>query len=288
VDSQTDKDEILKLHNDYRKNHGAPGLAWSSELASGAQSWAKECTWQHSPGSSRKDQGENLYASLGRPASSSYSSAASSWYNEVALYDYDNPGKPEFKDIGHFTQMVWKGSKDLGCARELCTGGGNSPFNSDGDWIFVVCRYSPAGNVLSGGNNKYAVFQENVLKPGSDVEPVAAPVSCSGKVKTVQFKLRGIGSSCAAGAGKSAMKAANLLGDFLVCKWSYQCKQKGSTTTVSAKIKVPASQVDGYVESMKSAIQGGKLYDLWSTAQGATIKPSGKKQKVCAVGAKGC
>ena len=47
---------------------------------------------------------------------------------------------------GHFTQVVWKGSKEIGVGKS---------FGRDGR-VFVVCNYLPAGNVIGR-------FQENVF-----------------------------------------------------------------------------------------------------------------------------
>ena len=56
--------DCLNAHNQYRGQHGAPPLKWSSKLASDAEKWAKELVklnrLQHYSG----DDGENLaYAS---------------------------------------------------------------------------------------------------------------------------------------------------------------------------------------------------------------------------------
>eukprot|EP00983_Pelagomonas_calceolata_P024611 775098-Pelagomonas_calceolata.AAC.1 len=41
----------------------------------------------------------------------------------------------------HCVQMVWKSTTDIGCATAQCTWKGR-------DATYLVCRYSPAGNVL--------------------------------------------------------------------------------------------------------------------------------------------
>ena len=40
-------------------------------------------------------------------------------------------------DVGHYTQMIWKGTSRLGCA-----------VHKGRHWDFLICRYSPPGNVV--------------------------------------------------------------------------------------------------------------------------------------------
>lgn len=51
---------------------------------------------------------------------------------------------------GHFTQMVWKGSEQLGCGSVTASSGA----------LYVVCNYSPPGNYIGE-------FVANVLQPSS-------------------------------------------------------------------------------------------------------------------------
>ncbi|BBG95244.1 pathogenesis-related protein-1-like protein [Prunus dulcis] len=39
-------------------------------------------------------------------------------------------------ECGHYTQVVWRNSVHLGCARAKC----------DNNWVFVICSYEPPGN----------------------------------------------------------------------------------------------------------------------------------------------
>ncbi|RXW18244.1 hypothetical protein EST38_g7613 [Candolleomyces aberdarensis] len=123
--------DYLAGHNTIRRNHGASDLTWSDELASAAQRWANNCQWKHS-GGAVGPFGENLAAgtNLGIRA------AIKLWTDEVSDY---NPASPTFS---HFTQVVWKGTTQVGCAVQTCTGIlGNSPAK------FYVCEYNPPGNV---------------------------------------------------------------------------------------------------------------------------------------------
>lgn len=110
-----------------------------------AKTWAKniadarEC--KHSPDS---EFGENVYCQSGGSIPTC-DRVVKLWYDEVKDYDYDNPGYS--KKTGHFTQVVWKNSTGLGCG---CS--------RNGALTFVICNYSPRGNVIGQ-------FRENVLKP---------------------------------------------------------------------------------------------------------------------------
>lgn len=73
--------------------------------------------------------------------------AAEVWYNEESQYNYLNPNPGRAN--GHFTQMVWKASKELGCAKGHSLRGKTIS-------IYVVCHYSPAGNYIGE-------FKQNVM-----------------------------------------------------------------------------------------------------------------------------
>jgi uncharacterized protein YkwD len=132
--------EYLKGHNDFRKKHGASALTWNDNLASKAQQWANGCIFEHSKGTLGKF-GENLAAGTG--SGYTIASAIKSWTDESKDYDPNNPSS------SHFTQVVWKNSKQVGCALQLCDGIFEPKF---GKAKFVVCEYDPPGNF----NNDFA------------------------------------------------------------------------------------------------------------------------------------
>ena len=109
-------------------------MTWSKELAASAQRWAdtlrkNQCAFDHDPDT---NHGENLsyFAPVG---SGSAERVVTGWYEEVELYDFSNPG---FRfDTGHFTQVVWVDSTELGCGMAECR-------NAE----LWVCRYNPPGN----------------------------------------------------------------------------------------------------------------------------------------------
>jgi len=133
---------LLDAHNGYRDRHCAPPLAWSAELAATAQQWADRCEHSHEPNS---QVGENLAQGTNLSART----AVDGWYREVSSYDFAAPGF--VSGSGHFTQVVWKGSTQLGCGSARCQEG-----------TFVVCRYSPAGN--DTGDGEFAANVSPVCK----------------------------------------------------------------------------------------------------------------------------
>ncbi|CDJ37363.1 SCP-like domain-containing protein, putative [Eimeria tenella] len=77
--------------------------------------------------------GENLYATSGPQAMCS--DAVGAWYNEIKHFNGKYPGGNWTLKSGHFTQVMWSGSTELGCARTV--GCGSS---------ILICNYKPPGN----------------------------------------------------------------------------------------------------------------------------------------------
>jgi pathogenesis-related protein 1 len=71
--------------------------------------------------------------------------AVASWVAESKDYDHSHNRCAKGKVCGHYTQVVWRHTRRVGCAVASCTGG--SPFRAN-DWTLVVCNYDPPGNVV--------------------------------------------------------------------------------------------------------------------------------------------
>lgn len=137
----SDQQSVLKAHNKWRALHHAPKLVWDDKLANYAENHARYCVFKHSS----SPYGENLAAGY-----HSIDDAIEAWYEEREDYSYTRPGFSSA--TGHFTQLVWKGTTKLGCSYVTCNGKNRTPGK------YLVCEYSPAGNVLSRD-----LFKKNVL-----------------------------------------------------------------------------------------------------------------------------
>ena len=111
------KKDILNKHNYYRSRHQVDDLKWNKEIQVIAQAYSEKIAPGHSlvhSSNTYKGQslGENLYMSYG---GMSGEAASNSWYNEVDNYDFSSQSSKGGKVTGHFTQLVWKGSTEIGC-----------------------------------------------------------------------------------------------------------------------------------------------------------------------------
>lgn len=134
--------ELLDAHNDARQDFGAPPLKWSKRLASDAHQWAKvlakEGRMRHASQQERGGAGENLWmGSAGNYSATFMVEAFAEEKRHFRPGNFPNVSRTgNWRDVGHFTQVVWKGTEEVGCAVVR---------NNRDD--FLVCRYWPAGNI---------------------------------------------------------------------------------------------------------------------------------------------
>jgi pathogenesis-related protein 1 len=109
-----------------------PPVIWSDEIASSAKAWAEHLRDTRKCGLLHSDSryGENLAAGKEMDAKR----AVRMWAGEIDEYTY-SPVYEFEKRYGHYSQIVWRSTTDIGCGRATC-----------GSNTVVVCRYSPAGN----------------------------------------------------------------------------------------------------------------------------------------------
>ncbi|GMN47148.1 hypothetical protein TIFTF001_016339 [Ficus carica] len=132
--AQDSPQDFLAPHNRARAQVGVGPMTWDESVAAYARDYANkrkgDCKLIHSGGR----YGENIAWGSG---DLSAASAVGMWVAEKSLYDYNSN-----KCIGdpwgclHYTQVVWRKSTRLGCAKVRCVSGGT----------FIICNYNPPGN----------------------------------------------------------------------------------------------------------------------------------------------
>ncbi len=136
------EERLLLAHNAERERMGIAPLVWSDRLTRQAQRWADyealHGIYDHAQ--ERHGAGENLW--MGPAGHHSPEDMVQAF---IAERRYFRPGRfPEISstgnwmDVGHFTQVIWPGTQEVGCA--IADGAGNE---------YLVCRYFPAGNVMT-------------------------------------------------------------------------------------------------------------------------------------------
>lgn len=133
---------ILTVHNQERAAVGVPPLVWSDELAAGAQTWAEHLAttgeFAHDP-NSPNNVGESIAGFNPSNGVSAPGEGQSLWVDEKKNWHGGVLTPENWYPTGHYTQMVWKDTKQVGCA----TASGNGhPFS------ILVCRYNPGGNFM--------------------------------------------------------------------------------------------------------------------------------------------
>ncbi|XP_071737130.1 pathogenesis-related protein PR-1-like [Rutidosis leptorrhynchoides] len=128
---------FIYLQNQARAAHRLPPLVWDPLLERYANSYArlrqKDCLLQHSNG----PYGENIFWGSGygwNPAQ-----AAAAWVGEQRWYTYGSNSCNGGQECGHYTQIVWKTSRRIGCSVVNC-------FQNKG--VFMICNYDPPGNYI--------------------------------------------------------------------------------------------------------------------------------------------
>jgi uncharacterized protein YkwD len=135
---------MLDSQNAARRAVGVAPLAWNDALAADALAYAQQMArtgrFAHADqpqGMGR--EGENLWT--GTREAYRYREMADDWIAEKRSFkngvtpDFSTTGN--YEDVAHYTQIIWRGSRTVGCALA------SSP-TSD----YLVCRYSPPGNVV--------------------------------------------------------------------------------------------------------------------------------------------
>jgi len=150
---------ILASHNTVRAKFSLQPLTWSNPLAEYAQRWVnhlahtQNCAMLHRPNykgeydSERflQKHGENLFWASAESREGTETlqkittkEVVKAWAEEENFYDYQSNTCQAGQICGHFTQMIWHESRQIGCANAICP---------DKSQIWA-CNYHPRGNYI--------------------------------------------------------------------------------------------------------------------------------------------
>ena len=149
MDLQKMRELELLEHNYLRSLHGAKPLVLNENLNEMAQKYAKilakKKIMEHSKNRNLKGKegqwvGENLHCK-NSSGTIEYKCGEMSkgWYSEIEDYNFKT-GKSKGGVIGHFTQLVWKNTREVGFGVDF-----------NGGFLISVANYYPGGNY----NNDY-------------------------------------------------------------------------------------------------------------------------------------
>jgi pathogenesis-related protein 1 len=135
--AQNSPQDYVDAHNSARSDVGVGGVSWDETVLAYAQNYANQrkgdCKLVHSGG----QYGENIF--WGSSADFSGIDAVNSWVSEKQYYDHSTNSCQSGQVCGHYTQVVWRSSTQIGCARVVCDNNGG---------VFITCNYNPAGNIV--------------------------------------------------------------------------------------------------------------------------------------------
>ena len=138
----SEANRLLRSHNAERVRLGLPPLVWNSGLASDAYDWAKALLarreLEHASAGVRKGNGENLW--MGTAGVWTVEGMVKMFIDERRHFKADTfpnvSSTGNWPDVGHYTQIVWRDTREVGCA-----------VAADEGLDVLVCRYYPAGNI---------------------------------------------------------------------------------------------------------------------------------------------
>lgn len=139
--AQNSPKDYVSAHNIIRAQVGVGPVIWNETVAAYAQNYAnsrshQNCALKHSYG----PYGENIAEGYDN---FNITDAVKWWASEKENYIYEsntcknNGNGDDDGECLHYTQIIWRNSVHIGCARAKC----------DNGWIFVICSYEPVGNI---------------------------------------------------------------------------------------------------------------------------------------------
>lgn len=148
----------LGATNVHRSNHTAAPLRWNATLEAWAKTHADQCVFQDYLIDDGTYHQSNAFAGFGQAGDAE--AATNTWYNteeclfnQAGLYGVANPpADVSGQEIGHFTNVVWKGWTSMGCATTLC---GETAGMTNAN--LTLCFYSVYGEFF---NRCFSIFKD--------------------------------------------------------------------------------------------------------------------------------
>lgn len=133
---------LLAMHNVERARMNIAPLQWDPQLAAAAASYGPTLAslghLQHSPRQFRPGQRENLW--MGTRGAYSPEQMVGTWIAERREFRpgvFPNVSRTgNWQDVAHYTQVIARETTRVGCAIQPA-----------GRWDYLICRYSPPGNI---------------------------------------------------------------------------------------------------------------------------------------------
>lgn len=131
------RNSILNEHNKERAILGIENLMWDYDIASYAQEWALHLAEENNGIYHREMNafGENI--SWMSNSEENLARGVDLWNEEKVYFNYKPIGN-DWADAGHYTQVIWRSTKKVGCG---CAQGASGA-------TFFVCNYDPPGNYV--------------------------------------------------------------------------------------------------------------------------------------------
>ncbi|KAI6198678.1 hypothetical protein M3Y96_00544900 [Aphelenchoides besseyi] len=124
-------------------------LTYSKLVESYAIEKVNSCQWNHTH---VNGTGQNLYVMASTVGYTDPAVALNNsvyrWYRELKD-DGQNSLTLDYTNYNHFTEVVWANVKEIGCAVANCPKMAGLDYGANYKYTFVVCHYSPSGNVLT-------------------------------------------------------------------------------------------------------------------------------------------
>jgi hypothetical protein len=150
---------MTAAHNAARASldEGLPDLTWSPAIAEFSQQWSDSLAANECGAIEHRTQsmyGENIAMRGSSRLSQPFSpeAAVDGWVAEVDCWSFGTISGTESCDAtcaqdlhtngcGHYTQVVWRNTRRVGCGYSTCTSGGFT-------YEIWVCNYDPPGNFI--------------------------------------------------------------------------------------------------------------------------------------------